>query len=451
MSPRFPIIRFCILLIMVMAMLGVDQKPVHSAAIGPGGVITVDSFLDIDDNAPNSVCSAGHPTEGPCTLRAAIYEASQNVSSQNIFIKLPAGEYNLTIPPDYSTSNDNHSGDLNLMNGNSPTIGHQVTIEPLGSGPAVIHAKNNDRILFVASNFTVTVRAITFTGGNRVVGSKTTEGGGAIFNLGDLTLDHVSLLSNKVTCDSNPCPSTIHGGAIMNKNRLIISNSTLDGNLASRGSAIFNTSDATVGNITISYSTISNNQADSTATIMNYADLTIWNTTFSGNSLPAPNNFATSGIENYGTLRMQSTTLANKGWNSSVYNHLDLLYTPQAYFKDNIFFAESGYDNCLVDPLTIWNSEGYNIANDNTCLLWDTGDMFSEDMNLGSLGNWGGSTKTIMLNPGSPAINNHPGNCQTIFSQLLDDQRHWPRDDGQCDTGAYEYSPFFIYLPLTSK
>src|SRR5574340_115655 len=83
----------------------------------PPWEITVDSTLDATDVANNSVCSAITPTEGPCTLRAAIDEANKctldlNTCEGGVVIHVPPGTYTLTIPP--SGGNDNYTGDLDI-------------------------------------------------------------------------------------------------------------------------------------------------------------------------------------------------------------------------------------------------------------------------------------------------------------------------------------------------
>jgi len=53
---------------------------------------------------------------------------------------------------------------------------------------------------------------------------------------------------------------------------------------------------------------------------------------------------------------------------------------------------------------------------------------------------------TMPLQTGSPAKDNRPGNCTKIPESavlppnevLTEDQRHYPRSDGNCDTGAFE-------------
>jgi len=64
------------------------------------------------------------------------------------------------------------------------------------------------------------------------------------------------------------------------------------------------------------------------------------------------------------------------------------------------------------------------------------------------------------LQTGSPAEDHRPGECMTIPEgptlppmPLTEDQRHYLRDDGACDTGAFEgiLDVIPVYLPLIIK
>jgi hypothetical protein len=75
--------------------------------------------------------------------------------------------------------------------------------------------------------------------------------------------------------------------------------------------------------------------------------------------------------------------------------------------------------------------------------------------------NNGGPTPTIALLAGSPAINRLAGECrinylsgdEIVEGRLTSDQRGEPRDDGRCDTGAFEgvVSLFTLQLPILLK
>jgi hypothetical protein len=89
-------------------------------------------------------------------------------------------------------------------------------------------------------------------------------------------------------------------------------------------------------------------------------------------------------------------------------------------------------------------SKGYNLSSDSSCDFDNTGDLNNTDPKLGQLGNYGGSTQTIPLLSGSPAIDaGNPSGCTDGQGHLLKtDQRGKPRPDkedtGGCDMGAYE-------------
>jgi hypothetical protein len=121
--------------------------------------------------------------------------------------------------------------------------------------------------------------------------------------------------------------------------------------------------------------------------------------------------------------------------------------------RDNIFVTHSGKN--FYEYGGTWTSGGYNIFSDDS---WPgdlaAGDLENTDPKLGSIGNYGGLTLTHSLREGSPAINHRPGICKTILLPFFEDQRHFPRNDGNCDTGAFEQSGSFfepVYLPLINR
>jgi len=70
--------------------------------------------------------------------------------------------------------------------------------------------------------------------GNVFLDANNNNGGGAIWNRGNLYLNGVSLLANTVSCrNGTSCASA--GGAIENWGTLTIHDSTLDGNTAFQG------------------------------------------------------------------------------------------------------------------------------------------------------------------------------------------------------------------------
>ncbi len=133
-------------------------------------------------------------------------------------------------------------------------------------------------------------------------------------------------------------------------------------------------------------------------------NLAVNNSTVSG-------NYPAGGIFNSGTATLQNSILANN----------------------------SGR-NCRG----IITSHGYNLSSDGSCPFSNTGDLNNTNPLLGTLGNYGGSTQTIPLLSGSPAIDSgNPNGCTDGQGHLLKtDQRGKPRPDIEdtagCDRGAFE-------------
>src|SRR4051812_42439518 len=151
------------------------------------------------------------PADGTCSLREAIntLEGSSNLDcgpgGGGGTIQLGAGHYILSLPQ--GGNNDaNHTGDLDLL-GN-------IVIQGVGAGSTTIDAQHVDRVFDVRPGATVTIDAVTITGGrapsgapvapvNGGAGSDATgqianagQGGGGIRSSGSLTI------SNSVVTDN---------------------------------------------------------------------------------------------------------------------------------------------------------------------------------------------------------------------------------------------------------
>jgi hypothetical protein len=250
--------------------------------------------------------------------------------------------------------------------------------------------------------------------------------GAGIYNDGTLRLVNSTVSGNTVAppyCPAYVCFAL--GGGIYNTGTVTISNSTLSGNTAhvqcshdcvAEGGGIFNAQ----GTLTINNSTLSGNSAIAVRSaipsggygggISNNGTLTINNSTLSGNA--SPSGGSGGGIANGGTATLQNSIVAN---------------------------SPSG-GNCFGTM----TSKGYNLSSDGSCDFDGPGDRNNTNPMLAPLQNNGGSTKTMALLPGSPAIDaGNPTGCTDGLGHLLKtDQRGDPRpnteDTGGCDMGAYE-------------
>lgn len=435
--------RFSMIVLCVLLTLG--NGTVQPARAGAPFIFTVDSTADLNDDILNSVCSVGAVSGGPCTLRGAIAEANAIAASMDVTINIPAGTYDLTIAP--VGVNGITSGDLDFP---VPNPGYTIRLIGTGAQPAVIDANQLDRVLYITSNVNVSLENIVIRGGLLSwTGEDDYADGAGILNYGNLSLNNVIIEENEARCGQATCEFQISGGGILNLGAVRMVDSTVRNNTSVAGSAIFNSGGS--GYFFMKNSAVINNHAVEAGTINNYADMHMRNSTISNNTA-GPMYIV--GILNYKYLVIESSTIANAGTNSGVTN---VYADAEVIIKDSILLklTGAGYNTCQNNG--IWTSQGYNIYSDDTCPATGAGDVINTDPMLGSLGYWGGTTMTMPLSTGSPAKDNRPGNCTTIPENpvlppepLLEDQRHYARSDGECDTGAFEgyLDGSLIFLPM---
>jgi CSLREA domain-containing protein len=405
------------IIFMVLACFTLSILPANQARAADPLVFVVNTTDDGVDFATNSVCSVGHITDGPCTLRAALSEAYYNLSGyENVIINLDSDTYRLTIPP--AIPNDINSGDLDIPNLTSVTTNKIIINTNDPNNRAVIDANGLDRVLRIGEGVNIRLENVVIRGGLLSLISETPEGAG-VLNWGKLELHNVIIEDNEARCAQEPCPYIV-GGGILNYGEVIMTSSTILNNTSQGGSAIFNTLHATPysGRFVILNSTIANNHASSGGTMINYGYMHLRNTTVSNNTAGG-----SVGILNYNNLVVESSTLANAGPNASISNRKSGdLYFGAVTIKDSILAALPGLNsyNCSSTEGTTWESFGYNIFTDASCPSTGTGDLSNTNPWLGPLGNWGGPTMTRPLQAGSPAENHRPDYCTTIpYSPIL--------------------------------
>jgi hypothetical protein len=261
---------------------------------------------------------------------------------------------------------------------------------------------------------------------NSLISHNSAYGGGGI-HVGYATLTmRISTLSSNTANEGGGIRNMDHGAVTLN-------NSNFTENRAGTGGAIYNYS----GTITLTNSTLNDNLVDwgsrSGGAIYNHSgSITLENNTLSSNLADGGSG---GGIYNeyYGTISVNSSTLMGNSASfsgSSITNYGALTVTAS-------ILSGEGSASCTGSII----SQGYNIANDNSCDLTGPGDMNSISPQLGPLQDNGGPTLTHMPQPGSPAIDaGDPLNCPPT------DQRGIPRPqdgtgDGQaiCDIGSVEY------------
>jgi uncharacterized repeat protein (TIGR01451 family)/CSLREA domain-containing protein len=322
----------------------------------------------------------GSPTcaAGNCTLRAAIAKANQD--GGNDTIQIPAGAYHLK------------SGKLSIT--------ASMTLAGAGARSTTIFAAPNSQIITIGGANTVsgTLADLTLEGATVEHVGGAVEGSGAAA----ITIDRAIIAKNKVT-------GALDGGAVydVSTGRLLIESSTLSENVARGGGALDGTAPMRVVNSTLAFNTARN---DGGAFEVSQTELL--NDTVSGNK--CENGAKCGGAVNAVTL---STGTPVKAADTIIAGNTD---------------GNGSTNNCIGEV----EATGPDLENGTDCNFSEGGGIQSTNPLLGPLGDHGGATPTMLLEPGSPAID--AGSNATCAPR---DQRGGARPapvGGRCDIGAVE-------------
>ena len=345
-----------------------------------------------------------------------------------------------------------------IIEGNNFTLssGQTCTIDGINTGEEF-------RLLYVGAEGDLTIKNLTLEDGCADRDNTSEDDGGAIYNLGTLTIENSVLqtnkskgeggaiynaagaeltISNQSTLDQNE--ATNSGGAVSNRGTIDeISNSTFSQNSTSadegggHGGAVFHSGEALI--TLISGTTFSDNLASNDdgnaegGALYAAAPITdIVNNTFSGNEVK---RIGQQGFAQFGaaiSLRAviakveNNTFSANEaGVDSGIAHNSGSIGS----FKNNLF--SGGSSNHCVSVSQISTNAAKNLTNSPQC-PGNTGTTVTNfDTNLADNG---GPTLTHALNEGSNAIDDGDnGVCPDT------DQRGWLRRDSDCDIGAFEF------------
>jgi hypothetical protein len=369
---------------------------------------------------------------------------------------------------------------------NELEISAQLTL--IGDGPqsTIIDGQHNGRIftIYVGSTLTdltlqngatITPSAVIFdTGGgalfnngttllqNVVISNSTALGAGAgIFNNGDLTIENSTILSNTAAGFGGGIYNYTFGTLTMTTS--LVKNNTGDAN---QGGGIYSLNDVTLDDVTIQGNqavgfgggiylnsgkaslngvTITANQSEAGAGMFaSGGTITVTNSTVSGNI--AGNN--QSGIYVSGdpvTMALINSTIAyntRTGTNATEFGGLIAGNKANVTLQNTIIAHNGGVsgNNCSISPNVTWTSNGNNLASDFSCDLNGSGDQPGTDPLLTSLGDYGGSTWTHALQPGSPAIDAGSNNgCPATDQRSVTRPYDGDNDNiATCDVGAVE-------------
>jgi predicted outer membrane repeat protein len=202
-------------------------------------------------------------------------------------------------------------------------VNKSLTIQGLGAQNLTISENNGfnggTRLFEVDGNGNLTLTGVTLTGGSAGQGDynpqlpQLTYAGGAILNLGTVTLSNCTISGNRAGAGSL-------GGGIYNAGTLTLSGSTVSNNWASDGGGIYNDFlngiSAGIGNLTITNSTVTGNTAAyDGGGIYNNGILTTTSSTVTGNSAAHEGG----GIYNTDKLTVNNSTVTGNS-PDDVYN-----------------------------------------------------------------------------------------------------------------------------------
>ncbi|MGK7945323.1 MAG: choice-of-anchor Q domain-containing protein [Microcystaceae cyanobacterium] len=284
------------------------------------------------------------------------------------------------------TFDDSIANGTIILNSNQLVIDKSVTIDG-DTDNITISGNDNSRVFNINDDDNntdqiVNISNLTITGGN--ISGK----GGGIHNRENLTLSNSTISGNSATGVGGD------GGGIYSQGTTYISNSTISNNSATRGGGVFNS-----GTANITSSTISNNYA----------------------------SIDGGGVFNSGTANITSSIVSgNNALNNG--DEVFLLGGGEVTANANNLFGDSSKsDSDAFDGFTPGEndinatSDGINVALENI-------------LDPNGLQDNGGTTQTIALVEGSPAID-----AGSNPQGLITDQRGAFRDDGNgVDIGAYE-------------
>ena len=313
------------------------------------------------------------------------------------------------------------------------SLGKNLTIAGGTSGVTVtrLAGSPNFRIMQIAAGSTVTLERLTISNGS-VAGF-----GAGVLNAGTLTV-------RESVIRANVSSGAFGGGGIANDGgTLIVDNSTVSGNsAASLGGGVVQHNG---GSMTFTRSTLSGNTAAQGGAILSRsqggaASLTVGNCTISGNSATGSGSAIQVLAEAGGssTLALRNSTVAAQGGGTETIFTRVVAGSASSTLGHNIYADNIGL-NVGSAGGGVNTSVGNNVSDDASG-GGGPGDMLNTNPLLAALGDYGGSTQTHALLPGSPALNagNNSGAPAT-------DQRGISRpQQGTVDIGAYESRGFTL-------
>lgn len=430
-----------------------DMGAVEREVVVPTALSVTTTADEVDQRPGNGTCATVSNT---CSLRAAVQEANRLPGSQTIIV--PAGVYDLSIPPDNENLLDPAAaggGDLDLFG--------SVIVAGADQATVIVDGNDLSRIFDVVPNATASISGMTIRDGTDF------GGGGVRVQTSSLTLDNVIVednesqiagggievggldsvleIRNSIVRNNRAPLFGGSGGGIEATGQITINRTRIVGNQASgsggglRGSGVVSVIESTIANnkalfsfhngggisasgLNLVDSTVSGNTADAHGGGVSAFSGSIVNSTVSGNTSATRGG----GVSTSGTLTLLHVTIAdNKAVGGG--NGLFPLGDSELSLQNTILADPSGTECAGLPPA----SKGNNIASDASCSLTAGGDRQTTDARINPLADNGGPTQTHLPRARSSAID------AAADVGLLRDQRGVRRPQGaRPDIGSVE-------------
>lgn len=311
-------------------------------------------------------------------------------------------------------------GTIKLGGTRLPNAEGDLTITGPGADRLTISGDRKSGILWVGSGTQTTISGISFTQGAGAPG-------GAMQVGGTLMIDQCVFFDNISGGD---------GGAIANFGTLTVSNSTFENNKANYGGAISNLLDST-SQLTVRNSTFAGNSADYGGAIDNNGNALIVNSTIAFNRSDVGGGIQTDKFFGPNSITTLINTILSGNTNAAG-------TVPNDFGATGVGALDSSSHHNLIGP---GGSGGLTHGTNNNIVSPSIAAI-----GLNSIGNNGGTTRTISLKPLSPAINSGDNATASGFSN---DQRGAGNArvvGSTVDIGAFEspdFGPKSILLSYT--
>jgi len=369
------------------------------AAPRPAAAATTFIVTTATDPGTGTACPA--TVSAPCSLRAAITAANASTGAVLITFGVP-GPF------------DVHVGTL-MVNG-----GETLTIKGAADGSTAIDGGNAVRVLAVAQVTSMSCPTTTTA----------------------LTLDHITVQNGHETTTTPGMDDGFGGGVDVNcGDKLAVVDSTFSNNSAQRGGGAIN--DNTASAVSVLRSTFTGNSSGSSATdgggaieVSTAAALTVVDSTFIANTT-AFDGGAIFGVSGAAVTLVNDTITGNtapSGMAGGIATAINGSTT-----ATNTIVSGNAATNCGG---TVTDS-GHNAERGTSCGF--SSHAINTDPLLGTLQANGGPTRTMALQPGSPAIDAGDDTACAAATTASPagagglDQRGATRPQGaHCDVGAYE-------------